>query len=119
MGLLAFLGQLQLMNSEQALAQLPPEQQELYRTIPTWVMVCFAVAVLFGVAGCVGLLMKKRISIALFVISLVGVIGQQTYHFFLSDIMKIQGTPAIVFSLAILGIAIFLVFYSRARLRTL
>lgn len=111
-GLFSFFGHLVLQNSEEALSALPPEQQPLFRDIPGWVMVCFGVAVFFGVLGCLGLLMRKKWAVPVFVFSLLGIIGQQIHNFFLSDAINVIGFGAVVVPFLIFVVAVALIFFS-------
>ena len=84
--------------SEQAMASLTEEQKaqtiETKETIintPLWVNVAFAVAVGFGVLGSLALLMRKKLAIPLLIISLVGVLVQNSYTYLLSDTIEKMG----------------------------
>lgn len=75
-------------------AGLNPQQVELILSTPTWVNVAFGIAVVFGVWGCVALLEKKRLAVPLLIVSLLGVIAQNTYMYLLSDAVEIMGLGA-------------------------
>ena len=110
MGLMAFV--VQIFTTEAMLNELPVAQAELMKSTPSWVNVAFGVAVVGGVLGCIALLMRKKLAFPVFVLSLLGVLGQQTYMFFLSDTMKIMEMgPA--FPIMILAVAILLVLFSK------
>ena len=100
MGTAAFAAQ--MMMTEEALAPLPEDQQELYRNIPGWVNIAFGFAVFGGVLGSIGLLMRKRWATFVFVLSLLGVIGQQSYMYLFSDTMAIMGAGAAIFPTIVL-----------------
>ena len=59
MGLMAFAAQ--MMMTEESLAALPEEQQEIYKNLPAWINIFFAFAVIGGTAGSLLLLMKNRL----------------------------------------------------------
>lgn len=80
--------------------------------IPTWATSAHAIAVTTGVLGCFFLLMRKAWAIPLFMISLAGIIVQDTYSFVMTDGAALFGAPAIVIAVVVLVIAIGLVFYS-------
>ena len=50
-------------------------QAALYVTLPVWLHIVFAIGVFGGALGCVLLLLRKRLSVAVFVISLVAYIA--------------------------------------------
>lgn len=86
--MMTMIGNAEAMTS----ANLNDEQQALINATPSWVNISFAVAVIFGVLGCIALLMRRKFAIPLFVISLLGVLAQNTYVFFLSDTIEIMGS---------------------------
>lgn len=107
LGLLAFLGQVLTdpadISDDQAIV-------ELYKNIPLWVNVCFGAAVIGGTLGSILLFMGSRWSIVLFLVSLIGILGQQSYMFFLSDTLKVMGNSAALFPIIVLLIAIWLLY---------
>ena len=111
MGVVAYLGEA-FMGAEM-MASLPQEQQDLYTSRPAWVTAAFAFAVFGGFLGSLFLLLKKSWATPLFIISLLGVIGQQIHNFFLSNMVEVMGSAAIIFPIIVLIIAIALIFFSR------
>ncbi|MEO1084148.1 MAG: hypothetical protein AAFY88_07890 [Acidobacteriota bacterium] len=75
-------------------AGLSKEQIDLTLATPAWVNIAFGVAVVFGVLGCVALVMKSQLATPLLVASLLGVLAQNTYMYFLSDTIKVMGVGA-------------------------
>jgi len=78
---------------------MPENQQHLYRNMPVWVNIVFAGEVFGGTLGCIGLLLRKKWALYLLVVSIVGVLSQTFYVYFLSDAISTMGTPAIVMPL--------------------
>ncbi len=107
LGLMAFF--MQVTMSEEALAALPEAQQELFKIMPSWVNIAFGVAVVAGVAGCVLLLIRKKLALPVFGLSLLGILAQNTYMFFLSDTFTVMGSSAMVFPICVIMIAIGLI----------
>ena len=95
-GLAMFVLMIAVFNNEQALldAEYTKEQAALHLATPGWVNVAFCVAVTFGTAGCLALVMKKKLAIPLLGLSLVGVLAQNTYMYVLSDVVKVIGPGA-------------------------
>ncbi len=110
MGLLAFAAQVTM--SESSIEGLPEAQQELYRNIPMWATLVFGIAVVCGTLGSIGLVLRKKWCVPMFVISLLGVLAQNVYFFFLSDTLKVMGNEALVMPIIVVLIAIFLVLLS-------
>lgn len=111
MGVASYLQQAYM--TEEALAALPAEQQALYENVPAWVTGAFALAVFGGLLGCILLLMKKKLATLLFIISLISVLAQMSYNFFMTDAVEVMGAMAIFMPVLVIVISIFLVWYSR------
>lgn len=81
--------------SEEAMAGLTEAQRsqkmttkDVILSTPMWSNVAFAIAVGFGVAGSIALLMRRKVALPIFVISLVGVLVQNAYNYLLSDAVE-------------------------------
>ncbi|MGB5483725.1 hypothetical protein, partial [Parasphingorhabdus sp.] len=74
MGLAAYF-QHYMMNAED-FAALRPEQQQLLVSQPFWLTAAFAVAVFAGFIGSILLLARKRLSVRMFLLSMVAVFMQ-------------------------------------------
>ncbi|MEL7264067.1 MAG: hypothetical protein AAFP69_04540 [Planctomycetota bacterium] len=112
MGLMAF-GMTMAMPTDEATlleAGFTAAQIELLQATPLWVNIAFGVAVIGGVIGSVLLVMKRRIALLAIVLSLLGVVPQQIYIFFLSNTVQVMGiglTPIIlVVAIALIPFAI-------------
>jgi Ca2+/Na+ antiporter len=108
-GLLAYIQQA-LMSAEE-FAALPQSQQDLLATQPAWVSAAFAIAVFAGFAATIALLMRKRVAVRLFLVSLLAVLVQFSSYFIIDGYMEFitgQGwaIPALVVVFA-LGFLIF------------
>lgn len=111
MGVLTFFGQ--TFMSEETLATYPEEQQALFLAVPSWLTIVYAIAVLTGTLGCIALLLRKGLSVPLFLVSLVGVIIQMAYNQFFTDAPSVFGVISVVMSGLIVLIAVFLYYYAR------
>ena len=65
MGLAVFGIMMTMIGNAEAMtaANLNDEQQALINAAPSWVNISFAVAVIFGVLGCIALLMRRKFAI--------------------------------------------------------
>lgn len=106
-----------LMTDEESLAGMSEAQRQLYAARPQWVFAVYAVAIFSGLLGAIGLLMRKRWSVVLLVVSLVAIVVQFGYTFLGMDAIRILGAgAALPFPLVIFGIgAVLLWFATRAR----
>lgn len=112
LGVGAYLAQTYM--TDEALALLPEGDQNFYNDLPAWVTGAFAIAVFAGFLGCIALLMRKKVAIMLFTLSLLGVLVQQFYSFFIQDYVEITGTR-IIGPILLIIIAFFLMWYAKAQ----
>ncbi|MCK8520241.1 hypothetical protein M0D21_01610 [Aquimarina sp. D1M17] len=109
MGVMAYLGQAYM--PAEALAVLPQNEQDFYNNMPAWVTAAFAIAVFSGTLGCIALIFRKKWAYSLFIISIIGVIGQTTYNLFIQDYVELSGVR-IIMPIMIIVIGIFLIWFS-------
>ncbi|GAA4271638.1 hypothetical protein U6A24_13715 [Aquimarina gracilis] len=110
MGVMAYLGQAYI--TDEALAALPEADQNFYNNIPAWVTAAFATSVFLGVLGCIGLLLKRKWAFILLLISLIAVVAQATYNFFIQDFIELSG-DRVIMPIVVIIISIFLVWFSK------
>lgn len=101
-----------VLMTPEALAQMTAAQQEMYAARPTWAVAATAVAVWFGAAGCVGLLLRKRWATPLFMASLAALVIQDVWLFLMSGVAQMDPV-AVVLQSCVLLIAIGLVLLGR------
>ena len=104
MGVGAFVTQ--WMMSADQLATLPPEQQEMWASMPRWAWAAYGIAVFGGTAGAVGLLMRKKWAVPLFLLSLIAVLVQFSYPFILAGGLGTLGAAALIFPAFIILVGI-------------
>ena len=110
-GLFAFYGDVTI--SEDALSALTDAQRELYESTPMWLKVVYGIAVFGGTLGCIALLFRKKLSIQLFIISLIAVIIQMSYSLLITNVVEVYGMVSVLMPISVVGIGVFLVWYSR------
>lgn len=71
-GVVQFLGSLSATSESLMATGLTAEQAAVMLGYPMWMTIAFAVGVFGGLAGCVLLLLKKRLSVLVFAVSLAG-----------------------------------------------
>lgn len=111
LGCLAFFADLRL--SAEDIAQLPDAQQALYAARPGWAVVATGIAVIGGVLGSIGLLMRRKWAFPVFVLSLLGILAQDFGLFVLVDGASLAGPVAVVMQGVVLAVGIGLVLLSR------
>lgn len=112
LGLMAFV--MQITMSQEAIAALPENQQPLYDNVPFWVNVAFACAVIFGTLGCVGLVLRAKWALPLFIVSLVGVLVQNFHIFAISDAIAALGPTIAIMPVTVILIGFGLILLARA-----
>lgn len=90
---------MRVLMTDDVIKAMPENQQHLYRNMPLWVNIVFAGEVFGGALGCVGLLFRKKWALPLFAVSILGVLSQTFYVYFLSDAISTMGTLAVVMPL--------------------
>ena len=112
MGVMAYLGQAYM--TDEAMAALPQEQQDLYAATPAWVTGAFAIAVFAGFIGCLALVLRKKWATPLLMLSLLGVIAQQIYNFGIAKMHTVMGSGSVIMSVFVLLISILLIAFARS-----
>ncbi len=98
---------------DQIADKMPEAQLTLYKNMPSWVNVVFGLEVFGGLMGSLALLSKKKWAFIMFLISIMGVLSQSFYVWFISDAINVIGQPAIIMPLVSIAIGIVLVVFSR------
>jgi hypothetical protein len=95
----------QVTMTPEVMAQLPKAQQAIWNSMPSWLWVIYAVAVLAGTAGAVLLFLRKALAKPLFHLCLVSVILQFGYVLAATPILKTVGLSAAIFPAMIITVA--------------
>jgi hypothetical protein len=94
-------------------AAMGPAMVELYAALPPWLPTATGVAVLGGVAGCLGLLLRKRWATKLLWLSLLGVVAQDIALFVVAGGMALADPLTKGLQAAVLVVSILLVLLAR------
>jgi len=92
---------------------LEPAFDALYEATPSWLYIVFAIAVLTGLIGCIGLLMRKRWAVTLFLVSLITVIVQFGYNVFGTELLSALGNSAAIMPIVVIVFAALLYLYAK------
>lgn len=98
--------------SEETLAAMPQAQREIYETRPSWVVGLYAIAVFTALIGAVALVMRKRLAVPFFGVSLAAVIVQMAYVLFGMSVIATLGVTAAIFPAVIVILGAFLLWFS-------
>lgn len=111
MGVISFLAHTFISN--EALAELSSNERELYGQYPLWTTIVFAIAVIAGMIGAIGLVLKKKWSKVAFIISLLAIIPQMIHNVFFTKSIQVYGAvEAVTMPALVVVFGIFLVWFS-------
>ena len=92
-----------------------PEQLAFFYGFPAWVIAAWAIAVWGGILGALLLLLRRRLAVWVFLISLVGLVVTTFHNYVLSNGLEIFGDAASQgLTATIFVIAVGLLLYARA-----
>jgi hypothetical protein len=101
------------MTDEASMAEFSEAQRQLYAARPQWLFVVYGVAIFSGLAGAIGLLLRKSWASMLLVVSLAAVIVQFGYTFLAMHAVEVLGAAAAIpFPLVIFLIGVVLVWFA-------
>ncbi len=110
-GLVAVVADLRLSASD--IAALPADQRALHAARPGWSVVASVVAVAAGTLGCLLLLVRQRLAVVVFALSLAGVVVQDLGIFVVAGAGKDGNDVPFVLQGFVLVIAVGLLLFSR------
>ncbi|NNE05011.1 MAG: hypothetical protein HKO64_02910 [Xanthomonadales bacterium] len=99
---------------ESYMSQFSPQQLDYFYAFPVWMVAAWAIAIWASLLGSVALLLRKAWAVWLFAVALAGVAVSTVYNFVLSNGAEIMGQGAVLFTVLIWAVALFLYFYARA-----
>lgn len=98
--------------SPEALAELPQAQQDLRAAMPSWVTGLYAIAVFGGLAAAIALVLKNKLAIPLFAVSLAAVVIQMLYVSFGLNAAGLMGTSSLIFPVVIIALGALQLWFS-------
>ena len=102
----------ELFAQETMMKSMTDPQKEWARSIPGWIYFVYGLAVSTGVAGSIGLLLRKGWSIPMFAISLAAVIVQMVYTMLIAGGLQAMGPSGLIMPALVVGIAAALLWFS-------
>ncbi len=93
---------------------LPEDMRDIYNYTPEWSYVVFAIAVFTGLVGSILLVMKKKSSVPVFLVSLISVLILQVNYLFISGLFNDKGIDTVIIPLMVIIFAVFIFFFARA-----
>jgi hypothetical protein len=102
----------EMFAQEAAIESMTEPQKEWVRSIPGWIYLVYGVAVSTGVAGSIGLCLRKGWTIPLFAICLAAVVVQMVYTMLISGGLQAMGPSGLIMPSLVIVIAAVLLWYS-------
>jgi hypothetical protein len=99
------------------LAGMGEAERALAGSVPAWVTGAFAIAVFSGLLGALGLVLLKRWSNPLLLVSVIAIVAQQVWILGMSDALAVHGNVALMMGAVILVIAALLVWLGNVAAR--
>jgi len=94
------------------MSQFSEEQLAYFYGFPAWAVSGWAFAVWGAVVGSIGLLLRRKWSVWAFAVALAGMAVSSIYTFGVSNGAEMMGSGAVIFSVVIWMISIFLLVYA-------
>ena len=111
MGVMAYITQVTM--SPETLQAMPEPKRALYVSIPMWATGAFAFAVWGGAAGCVLLLLRKKLATGLLILSFAGILVQLYHSFFISNSIEVYGPGGMIMPIMVITLGAFQIWFSR------
>ena len=113
MGCFQWFAQYNMWKNPASRENLPEAMQGIFDQQPEWTYAVFAIAVITGTLGCIGLLMRKSWASTLFLISLITVVFLQLYYLTTTDALEKLGPSSLFMPSMVILFAVFLLYYSK------
>ena len=115
MGIFQFIGP--IFFPEAIFEGYSQEAVDMFNGFPTWYTVVFGIATISGLLASIVFLMRKKIAVFLFLVSMITVFIVEGYYIFGTKVTEILGQAAIYMPIIVIVCSIFLYFYSKGAAR--
>ena len=111
LGLAMFV--MQVTMDEARLATLPEVDRQIFLATPAWLNAMFGIGVIGGVLGALGLLLRRRWAVPLFLTSLVAIAVQLMGAYLVTPVWQASGAAGLALPVMLVVIALYLWWYAR------
>lgn len=115
MGIFQFIGP--IFFPEAIFEGYSQEAIDMFKSFPSWYTVVFGIATISGLLASIMLLMRKKIAVFLFLVSMIAVFIVEGYYIFGTKATEVLGQAAIYMPIFVIICSIFLYFYSKGAAR--
>lgn len=107
MGVMAYLGQAYM--PQEMFEAMSEAERNLMESTPAWVTAAFAFAVFGGTIGSLLLILKKKVAKTFLIVSLLGIVVQQFWNFFIGNTFEVYGPEQAIMPVMILIAGVLLI----------
>ena len=97
------------------LAKTDPIAARAFAGVPTWVWSAYAIAVWVATAAAIALLLRRKLAVPLYALSLAAVLVQFSWTFFVDTVIAEKGPAAAFLPVTIIVLAVFSLWYARRK----
>ena len=109
-GIMTYVNQVTM--SAEVLNALSDAQRAFFESQPSLITSAYAIAVNAGALGCVLLLLRRSWAVPAFVLSLLGVLTQFGYNYFIANGMAVFGRASLAVPMSIIVVGAYLIKFS-------
>ncbi|MGY0650996.1 hypothetical protein ACW7GZ_03850 [Luteimonas sp. A537] len=104
---------MQLAMPAEALEAMPPDRRAIYEAAPAWLYIFYGVATIGGVIGSLGLLLRRRWAVPVYLVALVALVLQVLASYSVTPAWSLGGVASLGFPVLLVAIAIALWLFAR------
>src|SRR3546814_7731025 len=97
---------MQVAMPAEALGAMPAEQRAIYEATPSWLYVFYGLATFGAVAGSIGLLLRRRWAVSVYLVALVALVLQVVASYAVTPAGSVSGAAGPAFPALLVEIAI-------------
>ncbi|GGK14972.1 hypothetical protein [Luteimonas terricola] len=104
---------MQLAMPAEALEAMPADRRAIYEAAPGWLYIFYGVATIGGVIGSLGLLLRRRWAVPVYLVALVALVLQVLASYAVTPAWSLGGAASLGFPVLLVAIAIALWLFAR------
>ena len=99
------------------MAKTDPIAARAFGKVPVWVWSAYAIAVWVATTAAIALLLRRKLAVPLYALSLAAVLVQFSWTFFVDTVIQEKGAAAAFLPVTIIVLAVFSLWYARGKAR--
>ena len=97
------------------MSRTDPIAARAFANVPDWVWSAYAIAVWVATAAAIALLLRRKLAVTLYAVSLAAVLVQFSWTFFVDTVIQEKGPAAAFLPVTIIVLAVFSLWYARRK----